>query len=324
MTTSDFLVIYRGTAASGRTGPAAIQFSDQGVVLMRPPSSPASNRLLLTRLALTFALFTISAGPAFPPATLNAESLRGFDKFVEGIEESLADRHEGASSFLWLADVPTRLEAAGEGRIVIQKLDNDADLDGAMIHNWIAGMFVPDVAIDDILNVFLNYDSYPDFYPGVVTSEFLNRDGDTNKLYQRLRRKGVVLDTWHDASYGMLDEGRAVTWSKSTEIREVKNEGKPTEELLPEGEDSGYMWRMYLYWSLEQTEDGVFAECHSVSLSRDIPFLLRWLINPFIRNIPRDALEQSLEATRVEARRLAATASAETPTPGIELRHGRR
>ena len=275
-----------------------------------------SNCKLLTRLALTFALLTISAGPAFPPATLKAESVRRFDEFVERIEESMADRHEGASSFLWLTEVQSRLETAREGRIVIQKLQNDAGLDGAMIHNWIAGMFVPDVTVDDILNVFLDYDGYPDFYPGVVTSELLDRDGDTNKLYQRLRREGVVLDTWHDASFGKLDPGRAVTRSKSTEIREVKNAGKPNEGLLPEGEDRGYMWRMYLYWSLEQTDDGVFAECHFISLSRNVPFLLRWVVNPFIRNIPRDALEQSLEATRVEAQRLAAAAASdETSLP---------
>ena len=276
---------------------------------MNPPRTPKSSQNVLIRLALTFAVFTLSAGPRFPPATLKSETVRRFDTFVAGIEESMAERHEGASSFLWLSENPSRLEAAETGRIVIQKQDNDADLDGAMIHNWIAGMFVPDVTVNDILNVFLDYDGYPDFYPGVVSSELLRSDGDTNKIYQRLRRKGVVLDTWHDASFGKLDQGRAVTWSKSTEIREVKNEGKPNEELLPEGADRGYMWRMYLYWSLEQTDDGVFAECHSISLSRDVPFLLRWLVNPFIRNIPRDALEQSLEATRLEAQRLAAARS---------------
>lgn len=284
-------------------------FDDPGVIPMNQHRRPDSNHNVLARLALAFALFTVSAGPAFPPATLKSETIRRFDAFVEGIEESMTARHRGASSFLWLNENPSRRAAVGEGRIVIQKLEADADLDGAMIHNWIAGMFVPDVSVDDILNVFLDYDGYPDFYPGVVTSELLRSDGDTNKIYQRLRRKGVVLDTWHDASFGKLDQGRAVTWSKSTEIREVKNEGKSNEELLPAGDDRGYMWRMYLYWSLEQTDGGVFAECHSISLSRDVPFLVRWLVNPFIRNIPRDALEQSLEATRVEAQRLASVPS---------------
>ena len=280
---------------------------------MNPPREPTSSSNSLARLTLTVALFAISAGPAFPPVTLKPETVRQFDRFVERVEGSMADRHNGASRFLSLTEDPTRLEAAEKGRIVIKKLDNDADLNGAMIHNWIAGMFVPDVTIDDILTVFLNYDSYPDFYPGVIVSKLLSRDDDTSKLYQRLRRRNVVLDTWHDASYRKLDERRAVTWSKSTEIQEVKNGGESNEELLPEGEDRGYMWRMYLYWSLEQNGDGVFAECHSISLSRDVPFLLRWLVNPFIRNIPRDALEQSLEATRVEAQRVAASPSAQRP-----------
>ena len=280
---------------------------------MNPLREPTSSSKCLVKLALTVAIFASSAGPVFPPATLKAETVKQFDRFVEGVEESMADRHNGASRFLWLAEDPTRLEAAQQGRIVIKKLDSDADLKSAMVHDWIAGIFVPDVTIDDILAVFLNYDGYPDFYPGVIASKLLGSDDDTNKLYQRLSRKNVVLDTWHDASYRELDERRAISWSKSTEIREVKNVGKSNEILLPEGEDRGYMWRMYLYWSLEQSDDGVFAECRSISLSRDVPFLVRWLVNPFIRNIPRNALEQSLEATRVEAQRVAATAPAQRP-----------
>lgn len=65
------------------------------------------------------------------------------------------------------------------------------------------------------------------------------------------------------------------------------------------GEDGGYLWRMNLYWRLEQEDDGVFAECHSLSLSRDIPRGVGWIVKPFVRSMPRESLEQSLQATRL-------------------------
>ena len=192
---------------------------------------------------------------------------------------------------------------------MIEHLDDDADVDDGLIHNWIAGMFVPGVTIENVLAVFKSFDEYPDMYPEVIDSRLVGREGETYKLYQRLRKKKVltvVLDTWHDAVYRRLDERYAISWSKSTEIREVRNAGKSDEELLPEGEGGGFVWRIYLYWRLEQTDDGVLAECQSISLSRKVPLLLRWFINPIVRGIPRDSLERSLKATREAVRRTGA------------------
>lgn len=262
------------------------------------------------RLALTAALFASTAGTAFSQQRLTPESAAAFDRFVEGVGQSMARRHDDGAVFLWLAEDPTRLDAAEAGNLVIERLDGDGGLDDAMIHNWIGGMFIPDVEIDDVLTVFLDYDKYPDIYPGVIESRLLGSDGDSNRIYQRLRRDDVVLDTWHEAGYRVLDERRAAVWSRSTEIREVRNAGESNEELLPEGEDRGYMWRINVYWRLEQREDGVLAECHSVTMSRNVPFLLRWIVTPFVRRIPRQGLERSLEATRVEARKVAESSSA--------------
>ena len=268
------------------------------------------------KLVLTATLFAGTTGTAFSQQRLMPETAAAFDRFIDRVEQSMARRHDGASVFLWLAEDQTRLDAAEAGDLVIERLDGDAGLDDAMIHNWIGGMFIPDVTINDVLTVFLDYDKYPDIYPGVIESRLLGGDGNSNNIYQRLRREDIVLDTWHEAGYRMLDGRRAVASSRSTEIREVRNAGESNEELLPEGEGLGYMWRIYVYWRLEQRQDGVFAECHSISLSRNVPFLLRWIVTPFVRRIPRQGLERSLEATRVEARKVA-EASAAIAAPAV-------
>ena len=64
------------------------------------------------------------------------------------------------------------------------------------------------------------------------------------------------------------------------------------------GKDSGYLWRLYSYWRFEARDGGVYMECQAVSLTRDIPAGLGWLIEPIIRDLPRESLERTLEGTR--------------------------
>jgi hypothetical protein len=40
------------------------------------------------------------------------------------------------------------------------------------------------------------------------------------------------------------------------------------------------------------------VQCEAISLSRDIPAGLGWLISPFIESIPRESLEFTLRSTR--------------------------
>ena len=114
------------------------------------------------KLVLTATLFAGTTGTAFSQQRLMPETAAAFDRFIDRVEQSMARRHDGASVFLWLAEDQTRLDAAEAGDLLIERLDADAGLDDAMIHNWIGGMFIPDVTIDDVLTVFLDYDKYPD------------------------------------------------------------------------------------------------------------------------------------------------------------------
>ncbi len=252
-------------------------------------------------VTLAAALVVTAVAPAFAQE-LKPEAVEVFDRFVEHEEATMADRQNDASHFMWLAEDPQRLSEALDGQIVIDRLDTNVNPDGALIHNWIAGMLIPGATIDDVFATFMDFDRAPEIYPEVVAGEFLGKDGDIYKLYRRLRKERVVtvvVDTWEDAMYEKLSDNRAVAWTKSTLIREVRNPGQPNEILLPEGKDRGFVWRVYLYWRLEQRDGGVLAECHSISLSRSVPFILKLFLNPFVRNVPGDSLKTSLTATRM-------------------------
>jgi hypothetical protein len=98
--------------------------------------------------------------------------------------------------------------------------------------------------------------------------------------------------------YQRLDATRVASRSVSTRVQEVHDAGSPDEKVLPEGEGGGFMWRINSYWRFMERDGGTYVQCESVSLTRDIPTGLGWLIGPFVESIPRESLRFTLEATR--------------------------
>ena len=72
----------------------------------------------------------------------------------------------------------------------------------------------------------------------------------------------------------------------------------PEEHESPVGHDSGFLWRLNNYCALDERDGGTYVQCETVSLSRDIPIGLGWLIGPFVTSIPRESLEFTLGAMR--------------------------
>ena len=64
--------------------------------------------------------------------------------------------------------------------------------------------------------------------------------------------------------------------------------------------DSGYgfLWRLYSYWRFQERDGAVYFECRAISLTRDVPTGLGWIIEPIIRKLPRETLVNTLESTR--------------------------
>lgn len=58
------------------------------------------------------------------------------------------------------------------------------------------------------------------------------------------------------------------------------------------------MWRLDSYWRVEEKDGGVYVQNESIALTRTIPFLLAWLINPLVKSIPRSVISSLLLKTR--------------------------
>ena len=109
-----------------------------------------------------------------------------------------------------------------------------------------------------------------------------------------------LLDYTHWGSGKFPGDSATRAHSRSTAVRiaQVENAGSRDEREKPPGDDGGFLWRMETWWRMEERDGGTYVQSESVSLTRDIPAGLGWLIRPFVTSIPRESLTFTLEATR--------------------------
>jgi hypothetical protein len=100
----------------------------------------------------------------------------------------------------------------------------------------------------------------------------------------------------------------------STKIAELENAGTPGEREKPVGHDRGFMWRLNSYWRYEEVPGGVVIELESLTLSRDIPFLIRLIAKPIINSIARESMTRTLESTGNRLRSAARAADTNAKT----------
>jgi len=173
---------------------------------------------------------------------------------------------------------------------------------GGMIHHWAGAVFIPGATLRDVLRVLQDYDHQAQYYaPDVERSKIESHDDDHFLVFLRFRRHKVitvVLNTQHDVRYFHDSNTREHSRSSAVRIAEVENPGKANEREKPAGEDGGFLWRMETWWRMEERDGGVYVQSEAVSLTRDIPAGLGWLIGPFVNSIPKETLTFTLQATR--------------------------
>lgn len=233
-----------------------------------------------------------------------------FDLYAKQVEARLGQQrkaaddraiHNGSSavrlgSGVLGAEVEARLR---RGEMVIEQLSSSSGKveRGAMLHHWRGTAFVPGSRAEDFVWLMQDFPDYPRHYaPQIVRSEVLGRDG--NQFSVRLRVKQhhvltVVMDTTYDVRFG-----NGYSESRSTEVEEIEDAGTKHERKLTGAEQHGYLWRLNSYWSYAERDGGLYIQIESVSLTRDVPHGLGWIVGPFVQSIPRESLEFTLGRTR--------------------------
>jgi len=260
-------------------------------------------------LAMVFAL----VAQARPEAlfSLRGATLEAFGRYVVKTDAQNAESLR-QGPFLWVDGLPqqdraTAIDKLKGGEVEMRRLSVNAagenlDVSGGMIHDWEGIIFIPGVKIDDVLNVLQDYDHQTTYFaPDVERARIESRNGNEFRVFLRFRRQRVVtvvLDTEHKVTYYRDSLLKAHSRSSATRIAQVDDPGGPEEKEKSPGEDDGYLWRMETWWRLEERDGGVYVQNQVVTLTRDIPTGLAWLIGPFITKIPKETLEFTLQATR--------------------------
>jgi len=254
-------------------------------------------------LAAVFVIaFSQSPSQAQPTTTLNPETITAFNEYARAVEAEIQLQIDGDKPFLYLDQHPRKRLKVRRGEILVESFKEDIDIPDGLVHDWGGAMFVGGATAEQILQILQDYDRHQEIYPEVMDSRLLEQQGDVARGYLRLKKEKVltvVLNTEHEARLTNVSDKRRYLRSYSTRISQVQDPDTPEEQELPVGEDSGFLWRLNAYWLIEEVEDGVFVELLTLSLSRRPPFGLGWMINPFIKNMPRESLVDMLQATRL-------------------------
>ncbi|HXY48637.1 MAG TPA: hypothetical protein VEI01_04235 [Terriglobales bacterium] len=238
------------------------------------------------------------------------ETRKAFDRYVQITEQRIGREEASASLFVDSLAPAARSNAAGrlsKGEVVVEsRLTRDEgqsiDVPGGMVHHWVGVVFVPGVTIPEALALLQDYDDHYRIYaPEVERSKVIARTADDFQIYYRLRREKVVtvvMDAYYDVHYAPIRNHHAWSRSYSTKIQEVSRPGDKDEKILAADEGTGFMWRLNTYWQYLERDGGLYIQCEAMSLSRDIPAGLGWMIGPFVETVPRESLLFTLGRTR--------------------------
>ena len=244
-------------------------------------------------------------------AELKKETAAAFDRYISASEGRIkSELHAGP--FLFIDELPEtrRVEAYAQlrmGQVLVKQVNtkeegHPIEVPHGLIHDWIGALFIPNASLSQTLAVVQDYDNHKNIYkPEVRHSKLLQRNGDNFKVFVQLYKKSlltIVIDADFDINFERFGTTRVVSHSYSTRLAEVQNAGQADEREFPVDDAHGYLWRLYNYWRFEEKDGGVYVQLEGIGLSRAVPAIIGWLVNPLLRSIPRGTISSLLGATR--------------------------
>jgi hypothetical protein len=235
---------------------------------------------------------------------LKPETIQAFDRYIASTEAKMQP-HWSGENFLWFDDTPEIRLRLLAGAVVAQPVQGNGivALPGGLIQDWIGAVFVPKTTLKETLSLVQDYPQHTQIYkPDVSDVKVLSHSGNDYTIRTRVVKSKFfisdVVDIDNQIHFVSLDSKRVYSRSVSQRIAEISNAGKHNEHELPVGHDRGLVWRANGYWFFEESDGGVFITCQSVTLTRDIPFLLAKVLSALVHELPAEALKTSLEQTR--------------------------
>src|SRR5262245_51358502 len=238
------------------------------VVAMSVANFLIADRWVFTRTAVAASALLVAL-PGTAQAQPSGDTIRDWDAHIARVE--LAGREPAQ---------PPIDQGRLQGR--------EVRIAGGLIHEWSGSVIVPGVTVPCLVHA-LTTPGTPPPQDDVLEARVLAKTRDTLRVYLKLQRTALITvtyDTEHSVTFEQHSPSLASSRSVATSIREIG------------GDDRGFLWRLNSYWSYRQVDDGVLVQVLSVSLSRDVPALLRPVVGPIAGRIARESLRRTLDAMR--------------------------
>lgn len=249
--------------------------------------------------------------PASYASELKPATEAAFNHYIAATESQM-DSDSGMAQFLVVDRLPesqrrSAYDQLQQGQVYIEELRTREEgqsipIPSGLIHHWAGVVFIPKARASDATAILRDYESQSNIYkPDVRQAKLIEEHGGESDIFEQFYSKSivtVVLNAYFHVVETDLGSGRRQSVSRSTRVVEVEDAATPDEHERSDGKNHGYMWRLNSYWRIEEKDGGVYIQNESISLSRTLPVLLGWIIEPYTKSIPRELLVRMLTNTR--------------------------
>ncbi len=276
----------------------------------RPGGERAARAVRRRRLSAAIcALLFVSAATTCLASELSEDTLKGFQEYVRAAEAEMEASND--ASFLLMDRLPGAEKAklyseVENGTILVLPVETTEGgkhikIPDGMVHHWVGVMFARGVSLQQARSLLLDYSNYGEIYrPTIRRGQVVSHTDDTFETVVQFHTSSpeMAFDAHFDVHVFYDDASHMRIRSISTRVNELDNPGNPDSRVMPDGRGSGYLWRLNDYWRIEEKDGGVFVQVESIELSRSVPYLLSWVIDPIVRDKSRNAVSSLLSATR--------------------------
>lgn len=256
-------------------------------------------------VAIVLALLALFSAPVQSVASeLKEQTQAAWESYIHSAC-SRAEARARESSFLRINDLPERRLHVHAGETLVWR---EGDVHAAavphgLIHDWMGAVFIPKATIADVLAVSRDYDRFAEIYkPAVIKAKELGTVGNDDRFSMLLMQKVLfvtaAMEGEYETRYVQVSAKRWYSISQSTRLQAIEKFGSPDMRVLPPDRGPGYVWRLYSFTKFDESDGGVYIEMEALGLSRDVPSLLRWLVDPIVEHLPRNSVHATLEETR--------------------------
>jgi hypothetical protein len=245
-------------------------------------------------------------------AELKPGTAAAFERYARLTEQRIHGEVARTNGFLWIDTLPEnrRAEVTGglkQGGVIVERLRTrdgarEIDVPDGLIHHWVGTVFVPNAGVKDAVALMQDYDRHSKYFaPAIARSKLLARNGEHFRVALRFHVKKVItvtMDTENEAEFFHPAADRVHSRIRSTRTVEIADAGTPQEKPKTAGEENGFMWNLNTYWRFVERDGGTYIQCESLTLTRDVPFALAWIIRPIVTQMPRESLTFTLDKAR--------------------------